>query len=246
MRIISNKPKMQTYLGRIIQSASVAMLLIVAMLANIPAKAGPKETYKPVETFFKDVDAQQLKTYEWSEIITEKDRYDIPGAFTRGDVTKEYTGFKTFENTNKITNGKAGWINRISTTNEDGFQIVHDRYLVAVGTHFNMEIGQYFDIVLENGTTIPCIMGDTKADQDTDNGNIFTVHSACATEFIVTQSRLPSSVNAAGDVSKLKPEWESRVAQIVVYENVYDEEQYQKDLEPNIDATIEERIKEVS
>jgi len=245
MKVATNRQRRFIFLWRIIQSASVAMFLIMAILVNAPVKTGLAETYEPVETFFKDVDAQQLKSYQWSEIITEKARFDIPTSFKKNGITKEYTGFKAFENTNKITYGKAGWLNRISITNENGFQVVHDRYLVAVGTYFDMEIGQYFDIVLENGTTIPCIMGDTKADVDTDDGNIFTANCACATEFIVTQSKLPYEVNNAGDVSKLNASWESKVSQIIVYENVYNEEQYQKDLTSESEVENVDRIMEV-
>jgi hypothetical protein len=65
-------------------------------------------------------------------------------------------------------------------------------------------------------------MGDTKADQDTDNQNIFTVNSKCMSEFIVTTSRLPGNIKSSGGVSSLMNEWDSPVSEVIIYNNIYD------------------------
>ena len=99
--------------------------------------------------------------------------------------------------------------------------MINDRYLVAIGTKYNLTIGQYFDIVLENGTVIPCILGDTKADVDTDDSNMITMQTKCATEFIVTINKLPNEIQVSGNVSSLCEDWNSPVKTIITYENIH-------------------------
>ncbi len=174
---------------------------------------------------------QNKKTYmhvkeknEKSTIEDEIDRaYMIPDTFIREDEEVEYNGAKTYESTDKITYGLAGQLNRSANADSKGFMKVDDRYLVAIGTSHGIEIGQWFDIILENGNIIPCIMGDTKADCDTDESNTFTSHSKCATEFIVKTDLLGENAKW-GDVSKIVPGWDSKVKWIISYDNKWENE----------------------
>lgn len=40
--------------------------------------------------------------------------------------------------------------------------------MIATGSGVSHDIGRYIDIVLENGTVIPCVIGDAKDDAHTD------------------------------------------------------------------------------
>ena len=51
---------------------------------------------------------------------------------------------------------------KIQYTDSEGFRRIDDRYCVAIGTAFGVKSGQLFDVTLENGTTIKCIVGDIK------------------------------------------------------------------------------------
>lgn len=106
--------------------------------------------------------------------------------------------------------------NTIAYTNDDGIRMINGRYCIAVGTAFGTRIGQYIDLVLENGTVIHCIMGDTKADEHTDPEHVFTVASGCCSEFIVETDKL-NGVAKSGDVSNAHPEWKSAVSKVMVY-----------------------------
>lgn len=64
------------------------------------------------------------------------------------------------------------------TTDHDGYRRFGDRYVIAVGSgvigqnvsndkHY-MLIGQYVDLILENGVTIKCVVGDAKSNDHTD------------------------------------------------------------------------------
>ena len=99
-----------------------------------------------------------------------------------------------------------------------GIRMVNGRYCVALGSRFGCKIGQYFDVVLENGTVIQCIMCDQKADAHTDSTNTYSLSCKCATEFYIDSNSLSSSARQMGDVSYACDEWNSDITQIIVYE----------------------------
>ena len=102
-----------------------------------------------------------------------------------------------------------------------GIRMVNNRFCVAIGSYFGTQIGQYFDLVLANGTVIPCIMGDLKANQDTDRQHIFS-RNGCCSEFLIDKSALVRPVKNSGNVSSATPEWNSPVVAIRVYDtNVF-------------------------
>ena len=132
-----------------------------------------------------------------------------------------YSGTKSIESYTAFgKNTQQQKLQDAAVTDEKGFRKINDRYLVAIGSRFSETIGQYFDIVLENGTVIPCIMGDLKADEDTDKTNTFTVHTDCCSEFIGDISVM-SQNGCYGNCSKLNDGWDSRVVQIKVYDYCY-------------------------
>ncbi|WP_155942242.1 hypothetical protein [Pseudobutyrivibrio ruminis] len=155
----------------------------------------------------------------------ERTEYDIPSSFVNPVTGKtvSYKGGKTIERSSRITYGEAGEINRLATPDQDGFMKLDNRYLIAVGSRFDTEPGQYMDLVLENGMVIQCIMGDLKADQDTDSTNTFTYHSRCCSEFIIDKNTIRSDIYQRGNASLKMSMWDSPVVTIVVYEDFYEE-----------------------
>lgn len=140
------------------------------------------------------------------------------------DVTSSnHTTKKSFESYTVFgRNTNQQKLQEIAVTDEHGFRMINGNYLVAVGSKFGMKIGQYFDLVLEDGTIIHCIMGDEKDDDDTDKHNVYT-SNGCMSEFIVDTSRLDSTVAKMGDCSYLNDNWNSRVVEVIVYSwNVLD------------------------
>ncbi|WP_033153819.1 hypothetical protein [Pseudobutyrivibrio ruminis] len=93
-----------------------------------------------------------------------------------------------------------------------------DRYLIAVGSRFDTVAGQYIDLVLENGVVIECIMGDAKADVDTDSTNTFTYKSSCCSEFIIDEASIRSDIYERGNASLKYASWDSPVVSVVVYD----------------------------
>ena len=102
-------------------------------------------------------------------------------------------------------------------TGNYGIRMVGDRYCVALGSYYTTTIGQKFDLVLENGTVIPCILGDQKANKDTNSTNQITSHNGCMSEFIVDSSALNNNAKRMGDISYCNEAWKSPVKQVVLY-----------------------------
>ena len=152
-----------------------------------------------------------------------KTTYDIPSSFVSpvNGKTVSYRGGKTLERSSKITYGQCGYINAIASPDQDGFMKLDDRYLIAVGSKFNTLPGQYIDLILQNGVVIKCIMGDQKADVDTDASNIFTYRSRCCSEFIIDEHTIRKDIYERGNASLKYRTWDSPVVKIVVYDDYH-------------------------
>ena len=135
----------------------------------------------------------------------------------------EYSGYKSFMDYEKITDESSPqWKlqQEQAYDGEYGIRMVNGRYCVAIGFAFDPKIGQYFDLVLENGVVIPCVIADEKATEDTVD-NMYTAANGCYTEFVVDEDCLRDKVTQMGDISYCCNEWKSPVAMIKIYkENV--------------------------
>lgn len=162
-----------------------------------------------VEIKFKGKTAYMSKKY-----ISKKKQayreYDVP----KTSGFKSYMSYKCITSTSspqyKLQKNKA-------YTGKYGIRQVDGRFCVAIGSHFTSEIGTLFDLVLRNGTVIPCILSDQKADKDTDSQNIVTEHNGCLSEFIVDTNALVKSAKQQGDISYCNKKWNSPVESIRVY-----------------------------
>ena len=153
-----------------------------------------------------------IAEYEDKEVIIPTSLFTLPDK-------KTYTGRKSYESYTAITDKSSMQyqLQQLAVTNEDAFRMIDDRYLVAIGTYFEAPCGSVIDIILENGTIIPAIVGDIKSDADTDIWHIFT-ENGCATEFIVDAEK--TNAQLTGDVSSLYAEWQSKVKAIRVYDGL--------------------------
>lgn len=102
-------------------------------------------------------------------------------------------------------------------TGNHGIRMINGRYLCAIGTYYSDDVGRYVDLVLENGTIIPCILGDIKADKDTDSTNRYTVHDHSVVEFVVDTYSLSSKVIRTGNLNYADDDWNSSIVAIRVY-----------------------------
>lgn len=145
--------------------------------------------------------------------------FNIPESYTLRD-------FKSYEDYRAITSKVSKHYklqNEYAITSPDGLRKVNGRYCIAVGSYFTTAIGQYIDVILENGTVISCILGDQKSDAHTDALHIAHKSDGSIVEFIVDLDVLDSIPRGMGSVSYVYEEWKSPVAQIIVYDlNFFD------------------------
>lgn len=102
-----------------------------------------------------------------------------------------------------------------------GIRQINGRFCIAVGSAYTSKIGQYIDLVLENGTVIHCVLADQKANKDTNAENTITEHDGSLVEFVVSNN-LSSKVKRMGDISYATDNWNSMITQVIVYDEVAD------------------------
>lgn len=134
----------------------------------------------------------------------------------------DYWGTKTYERYTAIRAKSSAQykLQQYASTDPSGFRQVNGRYMIAVGTGVTSDIGRYVDLVLENGTVIPCIVGDIKSDAHTEKKyRLMTRASHCVSEFIVDGDLIKGSIGRGGDISAYTTYWDSPVKKFIVYKN---------------------------
>lgn len=168
-------------------------------------------TSEPVITEQCVQDAVPVQGVICGEILYDKEytEYYLPD-------NPDYHGFKSYEPYDLITAESIQLdLQREAVTDVNGFRLIDNRYLIAVGTFCNAPCGTCIDLILENGILIPCIVGDIKSDAHTDETHTYTINTMCASEFIVDETISPAAWY--GDVSAVYEEWRSKVVRVRVY-----------------------------
>lgn len=207
-------------------------LLIAIIIRIVIVQTGIAATIPPVtDTTVQEEIAEEYQEPEEPEKEVEEEQeikepeevinyitYNIP----------ENKGFKSYMDYRTITSTGSKQFqlqNLYANTGDYGIRMVDDRFCIAVGTHFDAQIGQYLDLILENGSVIPCVLADVKADIHTDSNNIITLANGCVSEFVVYTLSLHNMAKRMGDVSYCCEEWKSPIVEIIVYEqNAFDSE----------------------
>lgn len=158
-----------------------------------------------------DITPEKEYTITENVIRIHSTAYDIPPY----PGIKKWMGYRSFG-----SGSKQYKLQQYCTTDSFGLRGVDGLYCIAIGSRFGTKIGQRIDLILKNGTVIPCVMGDQKADIHTDETNTFsnTTHNLCCSEFIVDTARLKSEAAHRGDASFVHDIWQSPVVKIIVYD----------------------------
>ena len=101
---------------------------------------------------------------------------------------------------------------------EQGFGKIGDRYVVATTTTFG-NVGDYIDVVQEDGTVIKCIIGDIKSQGDANCNKWGHSNGVDVVEFVVDKSSWYGSSNS---VVKFHPEWNKNIDTIINKGNYFD------------------------
>ncbi len=118
---------------------------------------------------------------DWSNVSQTFTDYEAP------DISSNNKTYMRFQNLGYNTGNKQSALSRgaYAYTGDYQMRMVDGRYLVALGTYYTSTIGQYVDIMLEDGTVLPCILGDVKSDTHTDETRRYQKWDKSVLEFIV-------------------------------------------------------------
>lgn len=133
--------------------------------------------------------------YEASEVYMDVPNWDV----NCNSWFKSYMPYTAVTDTSssqyELLNGSDAY-----TDINTGIRMVGDRYCIALGSYYTTEIGQKVDLVLDNGNVIKCVLGDCKADCDTNASNQYA-GSGDVAEFIVDYNIFNNLKDASGTVN---------------------------------------------
>lgn len=144
----------------------------------------------------------------------------IKDGVIRYAVQQDKAGRKSMESYTSITctTSRQYYLQTIATSDpKTGIRMINGRYLIGVGSYYTHNIGQYVDVILENGEIIPCIIGDAKQDIHT-YANCSIGLDGGAVEFIADFGYTPSICYGWGSMSyNPYADWYSSVKALVLY-----------------------------
>ena len=170
----------------------------------------------PLAGFSKEV--MNMKEYEPS--VEENEQVIVQQSIGIEKDVPSNNSFKSYMDADTITSRntdqyklKAKYI----IDEQTGIWTVDERYCIAVGSYYTQSIGTYIDVVMENGSTLHCILGECKRNRDTDHTNRQN-HNGSVVEFIVNTSSMPSMVRKMGNCSYACEEMKGEIKSIIVYD----------------------------
>lgn len=124
-----------------------------------------------------------------------------PEARTAVGSVPDHSPFKSYMDYRTITStGSPQYRLQQQANSVNGFRMLGGRYMIALGSAFG-KVGDHVTIVLESGVSIPCIIGDIKADHHTDSSNKVHLSDDSIIEFIVDTGSLSGKIKSTGDCS---------------------------------------------
>lgn len=187
---------------------------------KIQMESTDEKMLEGLQTLYKRVESRSKGNTEFlNHIHTEAERIRNRYGFSGGIDGSEYKeikntlemalpygvdgSFKTYMDYRAITN-KRSWQWGLQTrayTNNEGFRMIDDKYLVALGTYYSNGYGEEFIITLNNGKQLNVMVGDIKANRHTDSTNRYIVRNGNIVEFIVDTNMLNNMSRRMGNVS---------------------------------------------
>jgi len=139
----------------------------------------------------------------------------------KGHPFKPFTGYWAYN----LKGSAQHKLQKVARTDErTGIRVVTDpygveRYCVALGTFWAgghpEHIGRCLDVVMVNGSVLPCVLADVKRQEDA-KGNKYGRINNDVLEFIVDERYLPSGVY--GDMQRAGAEFEGDVKEMIIYD----------------------------
>lgn len=196
---------------------------VVDCTPSVTVAAVPTPTERPTETPTVTPTDVPSPTWEPQLTIREWKTYTIKPVDS-GHTYKPFTRYTSYN----IPNSAQYKLQKIARTAENGVRVVTDpegreRYCVALGTYWAgahpEHIGRCIDVVMVNGTVLPCVLADVKKTQDTKRQqNKYGQGNNDVLEFIVDMKVLPEAARICGNCSRISPAFEGDVKEMIVYD----------------------------
>lgn len=124
---------------------------------------------------------------------------------TRGGgrgVSVNDNGFKSYMDYRAITNtgSKQYTLQYSGAYTSSGYRMYDGNYMVALGSRFGA-VGSKGMVTFSDGSSIPIIIGDIKADAHTDSSNTYHLSDGSVIEFIVDTGSISSMARQMGSMS---------------------------------------------
>ena len=107
------------------------------------------------------------------------------------------------------------------TFDSEGFAVVDNRYVIACTSTFG-NIGDYVDFYQEDGTVIPCIIGDFKNQNDAGCNVYGHLNGDCIVEFVVDMNSWYEFGHANPGTDACHPEWNQNIVKVENVGSFYD------------------------
>lgn len=175
---------------------------------------GNKVKYKKVNSKWSSVKSKKMhfKGYIMTKYISKSLKKGTTYTNIPSYKLWSYMDYRCITN----TSSKQYKLQRRAYTGNYGIRQVKGRYCIAVGSYYTTKIGTKIDLVLNNGTVVPCILADCKANKHTDRYNQKTPDGSLV-EFVVNTSSLTRMARRMGDISYSNSKWRSKIKKIVIY-----------------------------
>ena len=170
----------------------------------------------PLAGFSKEV--MNMKEYEPS--VEENEQVIVQQFIGIEKDVPQNNSFKSYMDADTITSRNTDQYKlkaKYVIDEQTGIWTVDERYCIAVGSYYTQSIGTYIDVVMENGSTLHCILGECKRNRDTDYTNRQNPNGSVV-EFIVNTSSMPSMVRKMGNCSYACEEMKGEIKSIIVYD----------------------------
>lgn len=202
LRVLSVNAEESKYLENEMQSI-VDIDIVVAETPTVKVN-----TVSELVEAEEDVDTSNLDTgIEITTLVKENTTQTLKEVITKGvgnvlDVPNDTEGCKsaniTYMPYTAVTCRESGQYRLLFsdicyTDPVSGIRMVEGRYCIAVGSYYTTQIGQKIDLYFTDGTILNCILGDCKADCDTNETNQFHAIDGSVAEFIVDYEVFSSS-----------------------------------------------------
>lgn len=114
--------------------------------------------------------------------------------------------FKTYMDYKSITDMHSAQyqLQQLCWTDTDGFRRYEHYYLIALGSAYTNMIGETFDVYISSSDKPKhCMVGEAKADKNTDETHRFIEENGNIVEFIIDKTVMDQNVLLRGDISSL-------------------------------------------